>query len=189
MLTNHLGAAFRNWSAQLGIVITIAGLMSFLARTLAISPIEPLRVLIDTYRALFHPILDLPLSWLGVTLSDPVKDGILIWMAIGGAIGRTLTALYASNRIGRDFFVATRIGEIVKYFSATALRRLMNTIASLVIWPVLLFFGLQWPVVVSDGRSITILPGRPIGSESKVLCDLRVILMIQLATIGVACWC
>lgn len=185
-MSNNLRAAFQNWSAQLGIVMTVAGLMSFLARTLSISLWEPVRVLVQAFRTLFHPIVELPLSLFGIEASEPIKDVALIWMAIGGAVGRTITALYATNTQGRQFFVTTNIGRLLNYFAESAFRRTLLTLASVIIWPVLLFFGLHWPVVVTRGDAMTILPSRRTLPDGAIVCDLRAILLIHLATITVA---
>jgi hypothetical protein len=192
MQSSSISFAFKNWGAQIGLLLSAVSIWSFLMRTLSVSLTAPFEAALRTFRQLFHPLIDLPLSLIHLSVSPVTKDIALLYLAFGGAVGRTFLAVFETNPVGEEFYVATRAGRALNATVKSFPLRVAAVVACLFAWPIVLLVGLQWPLIVRTPRGTTVLPSLPArtrdawGRDVQAICDLRTVLSVQVSTVLLA---
>jgi hypothetical protein len=189
MWTN-VKAAYANWWGQIAMLFSALSIFSYLTRALHLGVAHLFGELLATYRALFHPIVDALTGIVQLSFTDWQKDALLVWLAIGGATSRTFFIEFVSAardphyyRDGSGTFRDLRWGALGWALSA------------FVAWPVGWFELFRAPhferVKLSDGVWLYTrvespsAEDNPVGqSPEEYVCDLRVVLAIQMATIA-----
>ena len=143
------GRAFSETWKTVGIVAAAVSIFSLVARVFSMPLSRIAQLAVDAFRATFHPWV----SWVGVLLpfqlSEPMKDFMLVWLAIGGSLGRAfyrlLTTVRASEPAARSQGIFTRSIDAVLFRNRIAW--LATLAACVLLWPLAMFLLFRRPIV------------------------------------------
>ena len=130
-------AAFSSWRTIIGTVIASIALSNLILRLPKMSISDALRWLLNAYQQTVHPPIDFMLGWLPFSLPGPVKDILVVYLAVGGVMFRSLWF----GRPRRHF-----------PFDIVRLRVVAGIILQAIGWPYYIRFTLKRPLYVVRGK-------------------------------------
>jgi hypothetical protein len=86
------GAAYSSWASSIGTILATVALCNLAFRILNVSMFEALAWILLAYRKTFYPPIDYLLSFISLRLPSIAKDVIVIYLAIGGVLYRTVSS-------------------------------------------------------------------------------------------------
>lgn len=139
-----LRSAYSSWSAILGTIIATIALCNMIVRLAHASLIEGFKIVLAAYEKTFHPPIDYVLSFFSIHLPAAGKDLLILYLAIGGILYRTLS--YERPSPLKSAFPTT-------WQSRTRdLRRWVTRILAAVTWPYFLRSLLCYPCLLVESR-------------------------------------
>jgi hypothetical protein len=144
---NWLGivrSAYSSWSAVLGTIIATIALCNFVFTVMHASLIEAVKLVLAAYQKTFHPPIEYVLSHLSIHLPAAGKDLLVLYLAVGGILYRTLSYERPSGL--RKAFPTTWQSRI------RDLRRWVTTIIAAAIWPFSIGSLLRYPCLLIESR-------------------------------------
>jgi len=128
-------SAYSSWAAVLGSILATAALCNFTFRVMDVSVFEALAWILAAYQKTFHPPIDYLLSFFSLRIPAAAKDVLVLYIAMGGVLYRTLSYEEPSP-LKAQFPVTWR----TKFWD---LRMWAGKILAAVFWPYFLR-GLLW---------------------------------------------
>lgn len=122
-----LRSAYSSWSAVLGTIIATIALCNLVFRVMHASLVEAFKWVLAAYQKTFHPLIDYVLSLFSIHLPAAGKDLLVVYLAVGGILYRTLS--YQRPSPIRKVFPTTWQGRI------RDLHGRAMTIVAAIIWP------------------------------------------------------
>lgn len=122
------GAAYSSWAAWIGTILATVALCNLAFRFLNVSVFEALAWILTAYRKTFHPPIDYLLSFISLPLPSIAKDFLVIYLAMGGILYRTLSYKEPSPLLAQ--FRARQGG-----YRLMDLRMWMGQVRAAVLWP------------------------------------------------------
>jgi hypothetical protein len=167
-------------------------------RLMHASLIEAFKQILAAYQKTFHPPIDYVLSLFSIHLSAPGKDLLVLYLAVGGILYRTLS--YERPSPLKKAFPTTWQSRI------RDLRRWVTTIVAAMIWPYFLRSLLRYPCLLVEspkGYHGRLPPPRrdlspaerkdviefflsQLGDDARVICNERQLLASY--AIGLLIW-
>lgn len=139
-----LRSAYSSWSAVAGTIIATIALCNLVFRVMHASLIEALKLVLSAYQKTFHPPIDYLLSLFSMHLPAAGKDVLVLYLAAGGILYRTLSYQRPSSL--RKAFPTTWKSRI------RDLRGWATTIVAAIIWPFFIRGLLRYPCLLIESR-------------------------------------
>jgi hypothetical protein len=136
-------AAFRNMWVWAGILLSAVALYELGGRTVSLPANDLAERIVTAYRTIFHPVVDMMLGWLPLKLTSAIKDGVVIYLSLGGAVARTFVALTEEVKDGD-----VHADPLLDPFVGAPVRRLLGAALSGLFWPVMALLLWTRPIVV-----------------------------------------
>lgn len=191
-------SAYSGWSAVLGTIIATIALSNIVFRVMHASLAEAFKWLLAAYQKTFHLPIDYMLSFFSIHLPAAGKDLLVLYLAVGGVLFRTLS--YEGTSPLSHNFPKTRIWK---------LRTQGATILATITWPYWLRGLFRHPcllVVSRKGYHGRLPPPRSdlspaerkqvietflslTGGDARVVCDERQLLASYAIGLFVAVLC
>jgi hypothetical protein len=136
----------RTWTA-ISIVLTAASIWALIARTWKIDLSALMELLREAYEAVFHSLMNTLFAWLPFKLTDPAKDLLVIWLAVGASLARTFFFLFETGE-GKDVpkwsspLISRQVDNFI--FKTPIVRSLLLVVAVL-LWPIAMVLLLRKP--------------------------------------------
>jgi len=139
-----LRSAYSSWSAVLGTIIATIALCNLVFRVMHASLVEALKSVLFAYQKTFHPPIDYVLSLFSIHLPAAGKDLLVLYLAVGGILYRTLS--YERPSPIKKAFPATWRSRI-RDLHARALK-----IFAAIIWPFSIRGLLRHPCLLIESQ-------------------------------------
>ena len=136
--------AYANWSAMLGTIIATIALCNMAFKLMHASLVEGFKLVLSAYQKTFHPPIDYVLSLLSIHLPSTGKDLIVLYLAVGGILYRTLS--YDRPSPLKKAFPTTWQSRIHD------LRKWAATVVAAMLWPYFLRGLLRHPCLLVESR-------------------------------------
>ena len=86
-----LRSAYSSWAAVLGTILATVALCNLTLRALDVSVFDALGWILTAYQKTFHPPIDYLLSFFSLRIPAAAKDVLILYLATGGVLYRTLS--------------------------------------------------------------------------------------------------
>lgn len=92
-LSRDFGAAYGGLAKVLGIALGAVAIFNWLMRAFTLSPSSIFEALLAAYHQLFDPLFEVLFGWLPFAIPPEWKDGLVLWVVLGGGVARSLWIL------------------------------------------------------------------------------------------------
>ena len=193
-----LRSAYSSWAATIGTIIATVALCNIAFRAMDASLAEVFKWILAAYQKTFHPPIAYLLSLFSISLPSPAKDLLVLYLAMGGVLYRTLA--YDRPSPMKDRFPKSWQGS---------LRIQVSRIFAALLWPYFLRGVIRHPcflVISRHGYHGRLPPPRrdlpsaerkkvietllgQIGNNARVICNERQLLALYTAGLIAAVGC
>lgn len=189
-------AAFSSIWAQIGMLISAVAVFNFLTEALQLGLSEFFARVLSVFRFVFHPVVDVLTFWLPFELSDLWKDGIVLWLALGGATARAFVAYRGTIAQSQD----TPNNRSFNLLARSRTLWPVGVLLCLLVWPLMLPIFFNAPIVVRlspvghtprrDNRYECVNQGDWLAQKiiwpgtALYECDLRTVFALQVAAVA-----
>jgi hypothetical protein len=178
--------AFRSWWRNIFVLTAGVSIFSAVARELLISLRGLVASIVAAFREVTHPIVDFIFSLANVSLTDWQKDIAVVWLALGGAVLRTMiSALRRPYR--EDEFARFSLRSALGYVGHRRWLRWLCYVSSPLFWPFFAVFLFATPYLwIRDGEHVADIARaskQSLVEKGLYVCDFRIQFLIQLGAI------